>query len=371
MADTKDLTEEQKIALKRFGKDVDALPTKTEEEIAAEKLAEETKLAEAKKKGEEDKLAEIEKEKLKNKPVEVPEPTDEQLLEIASKRSGRKITSWDDLKLSPTEEEKKKEEENRDSAKLSFGLKKGLFNKKQYESFIADSKDPKDLVYSRELAAAKEEDKEWNDEKEKEFKEEFEAKFGLDLDSTAPKYKRGQKQLLMIADNMLRNDYRSIYSLDAEYDKFETEQNNRTAQEQKILQAAPVYKKDAEEVIASFKNIEMDFAGEKYDVPVSAEAIQNVTEALLENGFASSKIVGGYKKEELADIARRIIITENFNELSFEAAKKYREKHEKGIRGIPEGGKLEKLVDQNENLTPEQKKALEFFQVSKNPVIAN
>lgn len=367
MADTPELSENKKKALEHFtGK-----PPVQEEKTSEEKteVKEEIKNESTEKKESEEQEGKKE-EVAPAKPTQV-ELTDEQLLEIASKKAGRPIKSWDELKLSPTEEDKRKAEEARDSEKLSFGLQKGLFNKKQYAAFISDSKDPKDLVYSRELAAAKKDDAEWDEQKEADFKEEFEVKFGLNLDESSTKHKRGIKQLTMIADNILKTDYASIYSLDAEYSKHETDQANITAQQQKILKEAPIYKQNVEAVVGALSKVEMDFGGEKYEVPIPKETLDSLTEDLMNSDFAAAQISKGYTKEELQTVARQYIIHKNYNHLSFEAAKLYRAQHEKGVHGIPEKGKIEKEVAMNENLTPEQQKALDFFRIKENPVNAN
>ena len=371
MADPQ-LEEKKKVALKFFGKE-ESIETKTEDQLAAEKkLAEEQSAIELKKKEDEESAAEEELKKKTQPEVKIEKvlPTDDELLEMASKRAGRKITSWDELKPTPSEEEKNKKSEERDADKLSFGLKKGLFNKKQYESFISDSKDAKELVYSRELADAKKEDADWDEAKEKEFKEEFEEKFGINLDNTSSQYKRGQKQILKLADAILKTDYSSIYSLESEYGKYENEVTTRKTQEQKILEAAPKYKEDVDSVVASLSKIEMTFGEDKIEVPLPEESLKSLKDLLLDNIFSSSQILKGYKKEELQEAARTYAISQNYNYLSFEAAKKYHEKHEKGVRGIPTGGKLEKIED-NEGLTEQQKQAIKFFKIDEKPLVAN
>ena len=150
MADEQTIEDKRKVASEFFGVKTEEKqpPAKTEEEIADEKRAEEDRLALEAKANEKEIPAVVE-----------PKPTlsDEEAFALMSEKTGRKIASWDDLKekAAPTEDDKKKLQDARDADKLSFGLKQGLFNRNQYESFIADSKNPKDLVYQRELAEAK------------------------------------------------------------------------------------------------------------------------------------------------------------------------------------------------------------------------
>jgi len=254
MADEVVLTPAQKTALSRFkGEEyVEPTPGKTEEELAAEKADADRILSEEE--------LRLKAEKEKNTPAPLPTPvtvelTDDQLLEEITKRSGRKLTSWDELKPKPEEIDKEKEAEKREGEKLTFGLKKGLFNKKQYEGFIADSKNPIGLVYAAELNEAKKDDPEWSEEKELEFKDDFETKFGLALDPSSSKYKRGQKQLNIIAETILRHHYSPIYGLESEYSKYESEVNSQKAIHDKILAAAPIYKKDVEKPLLNFQKL--------------------------------------------------------------------------------------------------------------------
>ncbi len=374
MADEVILTDEEKRAkaLEHLtGKKAEVPGAKTQDEIDAQaKLAEEQRL-EAKKKEEEAEALRLEEEKKKQQPAPVvkAELTDDELVAELEKRTGRKVKSLDDLKPTPTEDDKKKAEENRDADKLSYGLKKGLFNRKQYESFIADSKDPKELVYGRELAAAKADDPAWDDEKEKTFRAEFEEEFGLDLDPSSSKRKRGEKKLIAIAENILQKEYAPILNLDSAYGQYENQVNSQKEQEQKIIQAAPAYREDVTSIVSGLNKIDFAFGADSFEVPVSKEMSEDLSEVMLDNNFSASQILSGVKKDKLNEFARQYLIGKYFQDLSFEAAKKYREKHEKGVRGIPESGKLETPGDDNPELSDRQKTALSYLRGQ--PVVAN
>lgn len=358
MAVEVELSPEKKAALARFKGETIAEPeVKTAEQIEAEKKETERIAAQ-----QEAERLRLEKEKTPNEPAPVLELTDEQLLAAIEKKSGRKITSWDELKPTPDVIDKEKAAELRESEKLSFGLKKGLFNKKQYEGFIADRQNPVGLVYAAELNEAKKNDPDWTDEKEQEFKDDFEAEFGLTLDPTSSKFKRGQKKIGIIAETILRNEYAPIFGLEGAYSKHESEQNTQKELQNKILTTAPIYKKDVEESLASLSKIDFSFGDEKYEVPVSKEIRDSIQEVLTDKDFVSSKIAEGYTKDEIGQIAHNMIISQNYATLAHEAAKLYRAKHEKGVRGIVEGGKLDNQGDGYEGLSENQKTALKFFQ---------
>lgn len=369
MADSKDieLTAKEK-ALQHFtGKNPrEENPnndTPTEEELKL-KAENEAKALQEKEDAEKLRLAEEEKNK-------IPQPrelTDEELLAIASKKAGREIKSWDEFKPKQEEIDKEKEQEKRDANKLSYGLQKGLFNKNTYESFIADSKDRIGLVYRAELEDAKANDTAWDEDKEKEFKAEFDEKFGLELDPTSAQYKRGQKRISVIADSLLKSTYAPIYNLESEYGKYESGVNAQKETQQKILAQAPIFKQDVADVLSELSTVEISFGSEKYPILVSKEIRDSVNEILLDENFVKSQILEGHKKETLSKIAYNLIITQNFDTLSFEAAKQYRAKHEKGVRGIPEGGKLDNEIVDDATLSDKQKQAISFFKKQEQPV---
>lgn len=366
MPDPKDLTEQQKIALKRLGKEDAAPPAPKEEELAA-----------AKKKEEDEKIAadlklKEEQEKAnagKNKTTSAVELTDEQLFEIASKKAGRKITSWADLQLSPTAEEEKKKQDQKEAEKLAWGLKAGKFNKKQFENYTTASKDPKGLVYNDYAASAKEANPDISDA---EIKEQFEARFGLDKDETSWQYKQGIKEINRLADNMIKEEFGSILSLDNEYASYEQQENDKRQQEQKVLAEAPNYKKVVSDVMEGLTSIEVPVSEkDKYSISIPKEVKDGVEKLLLNEEYVSAKILKGYTPEEIKEEVLQSIIYSNFGILAAEANKLHMAKHEKGLRGIPEGGKLQQPADGYEHLTEQQQKAIQFFNIDKKPVGAN
>lgn len=364
MAENQTLTNKE-IALKRFkGESLDPI-------ITNDDTAEQERLEKEKADAETERLRLEAEAKSKNAP-HLPDLSDDELFEIMAKKAGRKISSWDELKPKAEEVDKEKLAEQRESDKISFGLKNGLFNKNQFEGFLVDSKDKTGVVYKAELQEAKKNDPDWTSEKESEFKAEFDAEYGIDQDDTSAKKKRGQRKLDILANTILKNTYSSIYELDDKYGKHESEAKAKFDKEQKILNGAPIYKKEVAEIVSSFSDIEMPFgANETYKVPVSKEILQSVNDLLLNTDFVVAQIEKGYSKSELAEVAKNIIISQNLPTLVQEVAKQYRAKHEKGVRGIPPSGDIEKEDNGLEGLSDNQKKAITFFKISEKPVNAN
>lgn len=344
---------------------------KTAAKIAAEKEAEDKRLldeADEKAKIETERLR-LEAEKNKNTPTVIaPDLTDETVLAYL-KSKNINVASLTELSPKQTDDEKKKIEDQKEADKLSFGLTNGLFNRNTYESFISDRKDRLSLVYKAELEEAKAGEAEWDEEKEKEFKESFDAEFGIGLDPSSTKFKRGQKKLATISDAILRETYAPIYTLDGKYSDFDSRRQAQSQEQQKILTEAPKYKEDVDAVLNDFVKIPVAMGKDgNFDIPVSETIRNGVKELLLDESFVRQQILAGHKKENLANVAKTIIISQNFAELTHEAAKLYRLKHEKGLRGIPPSGDLEKTETENENLTDNQKKALAFFKPITAPV---
>lgn len=325
-----------------------------------------------KKAAEDAEAARLEAEKAKNTPS-LPELTDEQLFELMAKKAGRSFSSWDELKPKKEEVDKAKEAEEREADKIAYGLKKGLFNKNQLESYFTDSKDKVGVVYAAELSEAKKNDPEWNEDKENEFKEEFNAEYGLGLDDSAAKKQRGQRKLNVLAETILKSQYSSIYDLENQYSKHESDIKSRNEREQKILSGTPVYKQDVQDVVASFSEIELPLGkDQKYKVPVPQEALQNVKDMLMDDEFVQSQIEKGYSKKDIEDVARTMILSENLPELIQKVVEQHQAKNEKGVRGIPPAGTLDSQHDDYAGLTDRQQQAIKFFKANnEKPIGAN
>lgn len=336
------------------------IKAKADQEAAAAKKIEDDAAA-AKKKADDEAAAKKlkdEEEAAKNKI----EPTDAELLALASKRAGREIKSWDELKPAPTEDDKKKQQDTREAEKLAYGLKKGLFNKTDYDSFVADSKDRLGLVYRAELAEAKKDDPDWDEEKEREFKAEFDERFGIDQDPTSAKHKRGQRQISVMADSLLKGTYGSILQLDHQYDEHERTSTERKQEQQKILSETPAFKENIKAAIQDLSTFKQKFGDEEYEVKVPTEVLNNVEQLLMDEKFVADQILRGKnKKETISQVAQGLMLTQHFTTLSYEVAKQYRERHARGVRGIPQQGRLDTEQIDSPELTERQKQALEHF----------
>lgn len=344
-------------------------PVKTEEQKAKEfELQEKARIdqeaAEAKKKESElndsqrKELERIEKEAKKKKeetPGQEVELDDTRVLEYLNKKKGIKLSSFEELTPKPSAEDEAKAAEQRESDKLAWGLKSKKFKAKELESFIADSKDPKKFVYAQYLAEALKADPELKPE---DIEAEFNERYGIDAKPESREYKRGQKELNLIADNLLRQQYAPILSLESEYAQHESNQNRQQSEQTRILANAPAYKKEVEKVFSGLVTKTVKIGDESYDIPVPPEFIERAKEKLLTNDFATPRIANGWNTQELEEISRTMVDIENQSYFMQKAAEKYHEAHLKGSRGIvPASSSTNRSSDNI--LTEKQQKAAE------------
>ena len=80
--------------------------------------------------------------------VVAPEINDDAVLKYLQQK-GLPVKSLDDLNKPITEDDLAKQAEDRESAKLTYGLNKGLFNRKTHEQYILDKNNKQQLVFAQ------------------------------------------------------------------------------------------------------------------------------------------------------------------------------------------------------------------------------
>lgn len=293
-----------------------------------------------------------EKEKVDDPKTKKPELTDDELLEQLSKR-GVTARSLSELSVK-NETEKEPTEEEREASKLAYGLSKGLFNKAEYDRFIAAQNNPEDIVYKQFYQEAKKEDPDLTDA---EIQEEFDTKFSLNEPADSRKFKRGQKEINAIADQIFKNSFKKIYDVDAAYSDHEKAESARKATEKVILSETPKYKKAVDEIFTTdLTHIQV----KGFSIPVPPDEAQKIKDNLFNPDFMAQRISGKWTKEELKEIAMVGLLKNNVEYFMDVYAKQYHEKHKKGTHGIvpldnnkkPEGDK---------KLTPQQQDLVETY----------
>jgi hypothetical protein len=246
---------------------------------------------------------------------------------------GIKVASLEDLKKPAPAPDPAKEAEDREAAELAYALSKGLFNRKDYDSYVADSKDAQNFVYAQYHAEAKADDAELTDE---EIHEEFQAKYGLDAEPGSRKHKRGVKEINTLAENFLRQKYGKIYDAKSAFTNYEKESSAAKDNETKFAAGSAAYDKDINDVFTDLKKIPIQFSDkDSYEVALLDEHLDELKAAFLKPDHKKAKILSGYKKETLKQEAWAAFLFKNFPYLAREVANQHMSKHAAGTRGIP------------------------------------
>ncbi len=317
---------------------------KTPEELAKEKEIADAAAAQAILDEEaKAKLAEEEAKKAVTPPPVKVELTKEEKEAIAKEFFGvadiADLVKKSEIKKDPTPEEIEAEKEKRENDKIAYALKNNKVSKAQYEKFIKDSSNAEGLVYAQFKKEQMELDSTLSDT---DVRAEFEAKFGLDSEEGSRKYKRGMKEIGLLAESILKQSYANIYKLDAEYDSYETEQLTQKQINDNLVSQAPVYKQEVEEIYSSLKKMSFNLgkdgtgneAGE-FEVEFPDAVINALKEKELAPDFVASEIKRGYKKEQKASTSKLALIIENLPSILLSVAEKYHAKKVAGSKGIP------------------------------------
>lgn len=289
----------------------------------------------------------------KNKEVVIPEINDAAVLKYLQQK-GLSVNSLDDLNKPVTEADLAKQAEDRESAKLTYGLNKGLFNRKTHEQYILDKSNKQQLVFAQFYQEAKKEDADLSDD---DIQAEFASKYGLDAEEGTRKYKRGQQELDILSDIILKNKYQNIYKLDNDFDAYEKQTTTQKEFERTILAEAPVFKKHVDDVFGELKKITTKFTDdESYDVEVLDDALNSLKEKFLDKDYVAQQISKGYTKEEIKDIAFTALLRQNWPVIAQEIVKQALYKQQKGVKGIPIIGNQQKLPVES-NRTEQQEMA--------------
>lgn len=379
-------TNEQIDKINEFKKEhgeTDFLPYETP--AAEGELTEEQKLA--KQKEIDDAAAETERLRIeaegktgddadKNKEI-TPAPTKTELTKEEKEAIAKEFLGVTDLselvkkseipKAEPTKEEIEAELEKREGNKIAYALQQGKFTDKELKAYIADSNNPHDLVFQQYAQSQKALDNTLTDA---EIKEEFDEKYGLNQDEDSRKFKRGQEELNVLADTLIRKKHGKIIKFDDEYTSIEKEQLTQKQISEKLVLEAPKYKQTVEEIYTSLKKIPISLGkGEDYEIEMPDDILKSFKERELNTDFAASQIKNGYTKEGKAEAAKLALIYENLPMFIKSVAAKINEKKQAGAKGIPpiEGQQVKEV----KKLSAEQQKNLDEFEKVHGKAVAN
>ena len=301
----------------------------------------------------------------KQEPV-VPEITDDAVLKYLQQK-GLPVNSLDELNKPVTEADLAKQADDRENAKLTYGLNKGLFNRKTHEQYILDKSNKQQLVFAQYYQDAKKEDPELTDE---DIQVEFAAKYGLDAEPNTRKHKRGLQEIDILGDLILKNKYTNIYKLDNEYDVYERQTMSQKEFERKLISEAPIYKKTVDDIFGELTKITTKFSDdESYEVDVMEDVVIALKEKFLDKSFVAQKISEGYTKEDLKEVAFTALLKQNWPLIAKEIVNQALLKQQKGVKGIIPLGVQQK--EANNHLTEQQQAVLNRYFPNHQPTVAN
>ena len=334
--------------------------SETPEEIEAKRVAEEEAEKERLRiEAEEKEKAASGAPKEEVAPVVASELTDEQFLAFYEKKTGKKLTSLDELKPVETEEEIQKKKEQRDSDVVAFGLQNKLFTSEQYKNYVADVSNKQDLVFENYKADALEADSRLT---EADILAEFNEKYGIDSEEGSRRHKRGQKELDIIADKIIRSSYQEILSVEDKYGAHVSDINAKAQVENKIAAELPKYKADVQFALTEVQKITTKFTnGDVFEIPVVAEAVERVSALILDEKYARNMAANGWNKDQLVALVKTHVVMNNIDAIIENASIQYNLKKQAGSRGIPPSDGKQRDEERKIVLTEDQKTVLKMY----------
>jgi hypothetical protein len=258
------------------------------------------------------------------------------VLKRLSAKAGREITSIDDFLSPPKEEtadEKLAKQAERESAKLTFGLQNKKVTNKDVESFIADTKNPKEVAYNYFVSIQKEIDPTLTD---KEIKESFESTYSINEDEDSSAYKLGQKQLNFIANNLIKERHKGYLGLESEYTSYEKSEAEKANKRKDILAKTPAYEATVRKAAQSITKLEVPFMGKVYTLELDKELTDVYVNQMLTPEYAERMITNGNGADEnlIQSTIHAAVMSDNFGLFMKGIGDKILKDNEKGLRGI-------------------------------------
>lgn len=292
--------------------------TDTEEETKVEEVKAEVKTEEAKPAQEE-----IKKE------VVTAELSDEELVALLNKRKGITLASLDDLL---PKEDPEKAAEKKEASKIAYAFQNELISKKEYEAYVKDKDNIKELVLRDFIADAKSDNPELTDE---EIADEFNEKYGLSSEETSNKFKRGQKELKVMFDKLLKEKHAKYYEIDSKYSEYERSESAQSEKKKKIAAALPQYAKNVKEAREALMKLKFPFAeGEEYEVAIPDDILSKLERGWLEESIAENQILSGATKDQIKDSMEMAILKGHMTTILKSVVTNALQKHAKGTQGI-------------------------------------
>lgn len=261
---------------------------------------------------------------------------DDKLKKALEKRLGKSIESIDSVltpKVAPAPEDTDKIKQERENRKIARALQTGKITKSDIDAYISDNNDRESVVYDHYYDNQKAVDPTLDDA---EIEQSFNERFAINADKESREYKAARREITFLSDTLINQKHAKYLSIDSEFDSYE----KNTLEEQKVTQEIhakyPQFQKDISDVKSGLKTLKVALSDtESYDVELDDELLSTYTGRMLTPEYAKKIIAKGYTKEEIHDIVRSAVITDNFESIVKGVVDAAMLKRQAGLRGIP------------------------------------
>lgn len=274
---------------------------------------------------------------------------DAKVLEYLKKRSGKDVTSIDDLfaapaqKAEPTEAEKAEFEQKFHADALKFGLETGLFKPSQLEAFhVENARSPRETALSRYAEEILAEDTELAEKMKTdkagalaEIEERFQDEHFEHEEDNDPRKKRAQRRMQEQHNNYINSKYdKVINAADAFKAQLETQQN------------AVGYKAKVEKAFSALPTeLKATIEGKEFSYKIPDNSRTELREQFLKEEVFNRLGEGAIEEAELGKTMHTALLNLEWSKAAVEFAKAHAsemlEQHKIGRKGIPvleEGG---------------------------------
>jgi hypothetical protein len=279
-----------------------------------------------------------------------PEPkaaelTDESVIAFLNEK-GIKTTNLQDLMPQPSAEEIAQAKQKRTTDMLAYGLSTGKFKKEEYDAFQNESANKLAVAMAEIETTLTEKIKAANPDLTQDQVAEQVAQYTFsNLPEDSILRKEREQELLLMADGKLKNKYKNIYGLEADFEQHEQGMINKTNRENKVQAALPVFQKDIDAVLGSLSFMEVpvnDTQNEKNNATVKVTFnetdLKEVKESFLHPDNVVRQLTNGYTVDELKEQAELMLLKKHFPRLISQAAIDYnsgqKDKYMKARKGL-------------------------------------
>lgn len=284
-------------------------------------------------------------------PAKSDELSDEDIVKLIKARKGIELKSLDDL-VKPTD--KKIAQEKRDTAKLKYAFESGIITKREYDSYNQDAANLNRLVFEDYKADMLSGDP---DLTEDEIRDSYNEEFHINEDEDSAAYKRGQKKIERIGQQLLKDKHNRYFSIDSAFDRHEQSINEERAKQKKIAENTVLYKNNVDEAAKSMQKMTIRISEkESYQITIPDKELDEIKDIYGSKNVLEKNILNAVSKEEIAESMRMAFLSKNLNKIIKSVASKMLMDNAKGAAGIPTNTNIANRKTSSQNKMSEKAK---------------